>query len=130
MSEDVEKRIAQLEAEIAKLKGEEKPFVPAKPWVKTDWTAGFKLPPSCVEAMAKVVPDVVRGNPKGVTVTKAAVREPEPVKKTGGWVEATPLGPRADTKHIDRIASFFADQDKLEQVAKIAAAIKAVKNKE
>jgi hypothetical protein len=129
MTEDVEKRISALEAEIARLKEANKPaepFVPAKPWVKTDWTAGFKLPPSCVEAMAKVVPDVVRGNPSGVTITKAEVREEEP-KVKGGWVDASPLGPLPSTKYVDAIAKRFEEMDKLEQVAKIAAAIKAVK---
>ena len=120
--------VAALEAEIAKLKEEKeaKPFV-GKPWQKIDYTAGFKMPASCVEEMAKVVPDIARGNASGVTVTKAVVGEEKPKVKGTGWIDATPLGPRADTKHIDRIASFFADQDKLDQVAKIAAAIKAVK---
>jgi hypothetical protein len=130
MTDDINKRIEALEAEIAKLKEASKPaepFVPAKPWTKYDVTQNFRMPPSCVEEMARVVPDIARGNPNKTTIGKVEVKEEKPKVKGSGWVDAAPIGPRSDTKYVDAIAKHFDQMDKLEQAAKIAAAIKAVK---
>ena len=64
--DDLVRRVSALEAELAEAKkaleaGKPKPeFVPRAPMPKIDWTAGMKMPPSAVQAMARVVPDVKR----------------------------------------------------------------------
>jgi hypothetical protein len=130
MTDDINKRIDRLEAEIRKLKGEDKPSVPAKPWVKYDVTQNFRLPPSCVAEMARVVPDIPRGNPNNTTVKMAEVGQEKPKVKGSGWVDAAPIGPRQDTKYVDAIASHFNQLARLETAAKIAAAIRGVKGRE
>jgi hypothetical protein len=50
-----EDRIAALENELAKLRGEEEAKPPSKPWepLNIDWTARMGMPPSAIEAMAR-----------------------------------------------------------------------------
>ena len=65
--EDHEKRIAELEKELAALKAkaaERDAGIPKDrpPWPRYDPTEGFRLPASAARAMAAVVPDVK--NPK------------------------------------------------------------------
>jgi hypothetical protein len=139
MTDDVEKRIADLEREIAELKAkqpkEEKPFV-GKPWKKIDYTAQMTMPPSAVRAMCDAVPDdvlraVVGDHRRGVSQPGGLIKDEgeKPKVKGSGWVDAAPLGPDPSVKHIDRIASHFDQLDRLETAAKIAAPIKAVKDK-
>jgi len=64
MSDDTEKRIATLEAELAALKKAQEPkpeFKPKKPYTPIDYTAGFRLPADAAKAMAAIVPDVKGG---------------------------------------------------------------------
>jgi hypothetical protein len=62
MSEDVEKKLAELQRQLdelkAKLPAEKPEFVPRAPMPKIDWTAGMKMDASATKAMADVVPDV------------------------------------------------------------------------
>ena len=139
MTDDVEKRIADLEREIAELKAkqpkEEKPFV-GKPWKKIDYTAQMTMPPSAVRAMCDAVPDdvlraVVGDHRRGVSQPGGLIKDEgeKPVVKGSGWVDAAPLD-QPSIKHVDAIAKHFEQMDRLETIAKIAAAIKVVKNDE
>ena len=64
MSDELVKRIATLETELADLKAQlpkpEKPFVPT-PMPKIDYTENFRLPPDAAQAMARVVHDPPKG---------------------------------------------------------------------
>jgi hypothetical protein len=61
MSDELVKRIEQLEAELAELKAQlpppKKEFVPSKPWQPIDYTENFRLPADAAQKMAAVVPD-------------------------------------------------------------------------
>src|SRR5215831_10597465 len=62
--DDLAKRVAALETELAEAKKAleatkpEEPFVPKKPWQPIDWTEGMRMPPDAAQKMAAVVPDV------------------------------------------------------------------------
>ena len=60
-NEDLVKRIAALEAELAALKTQVKPKEPFKSkfeMQKIDWTEGMRMGSDAAQAMARVVPDV------------------------------------------------------------------------
>jgi hypothetical protein len=62
--DELAKRVAALEQELAEAKKSleaskpKEPFVPKKPWQPIDWTEGMRLPADAAQAMARVVPDV------------------------------------------------------------------------
>lgn len=63
MSEEYEKKIAELQRQIDELKAAQKPkepFVPKEPWQPIDWTAGMRMPASAAQEMARVVHGVKR----------------------------------------------------------------------
>jgi hypothetical protein len=120
MSEELVKRIAELERELAELKQQVKPVEdvpkPTKPWPKYDPTEGFRLPPSAAKAMASVVPDPKPtpgfnahswsqnkgpGEPGGFGPPPKPNRVPE-VKRGSGVVEPRPLEPPPGLKYIDQ----------------------------
>ena len=140
--DDLVKRIAALEKELATLKAQVKPTddagIPAdrKPWPKYDPTEGFRLPASAAKAMAQIVPDL---KPKAGFDAHAHVQTkiaapggfgPEtkpqgepPVRGTGSQKEQ-PLSPPPGIRHIDAIAEHFAEVDRAQDATKrIAAAV-------
>jgi hypothetical protein len=130
MSDDLVKRISDLERELAELKQAVKPVEdvpkPTKPWPKYDPTEGFRLPPSAVKAMANVVPDPKSspgfnahswgqnkgpgepggfGAPTGPKGTSYLVPEepmPEPVERGSGWVDPPKLEGRINEDQIKK----------------------------
>jgi hypothetical protein len=133
MSEDLTKRISELERELKELKAKVAPppveeKKAEKPWPKYDPTEGMRMPASAVRAMVDVVPDFrgiaqeqkqmsASGGFLG-TETKAAPKEPRRATET-------PIEPPSGIKYVDQIADHFDRLDKLETMRKIADAIKA-----
>jgi hypothetical protein len=136
MTDDLTKRIADLERELRELKAQLPPppveeKKPRQPWPKYDPTEGFRMPASAVKAMVDVVPDM-----RGIAQEQKQVSVPggfgAPAKSGGeaavrgsGWQDPGKLEPPSGIKHVDAIAQHFATLDKLETVKKIADAIKA-----
>jgi len=62
--DDLARRVARLEAELAEAKKALETVKPKEPFKsrlempKIDWTENFRLPPDAAQAMARVVPDV------------------------------------------------------------------------
>jgi hypothetical protein len=130
--DDLAKRIAKLEAELAALKAEVKPaptepFKLKEPWKKYDPTEGMTLPPSAAKAMAAVVPDLPKGggfNAHAHAQTKVGVPsgfgEPPKsgtaklVERGSGWVEPRPLEPPSGVKICDQMMDVQDARDKAE----------------
>jgi hypothetical protein len=117
--EDVSKRIAALEAELAALKAQMKPAedVPKarKPWPKYDPTEGMGMPPSAMKPMVNLIPDPPKGG--GFNAHAHAQSKPgvpggfgEPPKSTSvgavergsGWVEPAKLDSPPGLKYVDQ----------------------------
>ena len=135
MSEDLTKRIADLERELRELKAQlppppDEPYKPKKPWPKYDPTEGFRMPASAVKAMVDVVPDM-----RGIAQEQKQVPAPggfgttakpgKAVERGSGWQDPGKLEPPPGVKHVDAIAEHFDRLDRLETMKKIADAIKA-----
>ena len=118
MDDEVVKRIAALETELAALKAQvvkppEKP-IERKPWPKYDPTEGFRLPASAAKAMAAIVPDPKPGpgfNAHAHAQTKPGVpggfgppnTEPaKPVERGSGWTEPRPLEGPSGLRYVDQ----------------------------
>jgi hypothetical protein len=115
--DDLAKRIAALEAELAALKAEVKPAEPTLKakgaWPKYDPTEGFRLPPSAAKAMAAVVPDV-KDRSKLPDTRRASYPEPggfgPPPRSTGlgavergsGWIEPSKLEGPPGLRYVDQ----------------------------
>ena len=105
--DDLSKRIAALEAELAALKAQvkpaEQPLKAKGTWPRYDPTEGFRLPASAAKAMANVVPDPKAregfnahahaqtkvGVPGGFGEAPKSIGKP--VERGSGWVEPRPL---------------------------------------
>jgi hypothetical protein len=126
--DDLAKRIASLEAELAQLKAEVKPMEdvpkPTKPWPRYDPTEQMRMPPNAVKAMTAVVPEM-RDRSKLPDTRRASYPEPggfgppktgsEPVKPRGsGWVEPRPLEPPSGVKICDQMMDVQDAIDKAE----------------
>jgi hypothetical protein len=133
-NEELAKRIANLERELAELKAqvkpvEVKPVKAEKPWPKYDPTEGMRMPASAVRAMVDVVPDfrgIAQEQKQGVAAP-GGLPSPEPraEKKEPRRAVETPLEPPSGIQHVDAIAAHFDRLDRLETMKKIADAIKA-----
>jgi hypothetical protein len=117
---NIEQRLAELEAEIAELKGA-KPSEPSTPWVRRDpldlvyaqQGIGGQLP-EWQQDMAKAVDDdVVRAIVGDHTRSRVAQPSPAPQKSTGnGWQELRPLEPPPGQREIAAIADHFDRVDR------------------
>jgi len=58
MNDDLAKRVAKLEEELAEAKKAKEPFKPKAPMPRFDPTEGMRMPPSAVKPMADLIPDV------------------------------------------------------------------------
>jgi hypothetical protein len=118
--EDLEKRIAELEAKLEP-PPPKAPFVPP-PRQHYDPTEGATnvVTPWMLE-MARAVPtslvrDIVKDFGRGPTQLKPMVPPGEPPPAVASTV---PIGPPAGIQHVDAIAKGFADREKLEELAKL-----------
>jgi hypothetical protein len=121
-NEELAKKIADLENELAKLKAQQvKPpttrelldAAAKRPFQKYDPTEGFRLPASAAQAMAAIVPDAkdVGGfDPHAWAQTKVAERggfgapeKREPVEKKLAWLNRTPLSSPPGVKICDQM---------------------------
>jgi hypothetical protein len=99
-----EQRIAELEKELAKLKGE-KPR-PSEPWQKYDPTAQMTMPPSAVAAMVAAVPDNIMrdivGDARRSVQPRSMIAEPQrtedPKPKGTGSIDPIPIKPPPASK--------------------------------
>ena len=110
MSDDQEKRIADLERELKALKAKAdppEPYKPEKPWQKIDFTERFQMPASAVKAMVDVVPDM-----RGIVEEQRHGRSepgffpPSPAKKPEekrGPPREIPLGPPSGVAICDQM---------------------------
>jgi hypothetical protein len=133
-NEELAKRIADLERELAELKAQVKPVevrpvkAEQKPWPKYDPTEGMRMPASAVKAMVDVVPDFrgIAQEQKQMSSSGGFLgTEPRTEKKEPRRAVETPLEPPSGIKYVDQIADHFDRLDKLETMKKIADAIKA-----
>ena len=120
MSDDVEKKIADLQRQIDELRKAQEPkepFIPKREWQKIDYTEQMRMPASAAQAMAAIVPDVKRsmsredvesgwarsktsspsglGPPSGGNWDKGERREEPPVEersKFEAWRQSTSWG--------------------------------------
>jgi hypothetical protein len=117
-NEELVKRIATLERELAELKAQlakpEKPFVPM-PMPKYDPTEGMSMPMSAMKPMVDLInPKDVKFDPNawarnrypqpggfGSPVGPSGAREPE-VKRGSGLVDPAPLSQPPGIKYIDQ----------------------------
>ena len=115
-NEELAKRIAALEAELAALKAEVKPAEPTLKakgaWPKYDPTEGFRLPPSAAKAMAAIVPDM-KDRSKLPDTRRPSYPEPggfgppksgpsKAVDRGSGWVEPSKLEGPPGLKYVDQ----------------------------
>jgi hypothetical protein len=117
---NIEQRLAELEAEIAKLKGE-KSAEPSKPWVRVDpldrvyaqQGIGGQLP-EWQATMAAAVDDAqvraIVGDHTRRSVAQPVVQPP--VERRTGWAPMRPLEPPPGQKHIEAIADHFDRLDR------------------
>jgi len=102
-----EQRIAELEKELAKVKGE-KPR-PSEPWQKYDPTAQMTMPASALAAMVAAVPDRLVADIVGDARRQSALKPlnpdtPKPQQKGTGWRDETGFPDRThDFELMDRI---------------------------
>ena len=130
--EELAKRIADLEAELAQLKSElpppKKEFVSKKPWQPIDYTEQCRLPADAAQAMARVVPDVERsgfnehahaqtkvGSPGGFGPEKwvEKKRQPMPLKKVAEVVDTRSPQTRIFDAMVDALVGGPNDTSKL-----------------
>jgi hypothetical protein len=112
-----EQRIAELEKELAKLKGEEPR--PSEPWPKFDPTAQMTMPPSAVAAMVAAVPDNImrdivgdaRRSVEPRSMIAEAQRTEEPKPKGTGFIDPVPLRPPPGVKLLDEMMDVEAAKD-------------------
>jgi hypothetical protein len=121
-----------------KAKVEPKPPEPTKVSAmvmpRYDPTEGFRMPPSAARETARVVPDVKDqkfsqhaweqtkvGQPGGFGPSTRACGE---TVRGSGWEDPKPLSPPSGIKYIDQVAAHFDARDKLDNIKRIANAIK------
>jgi len=128
-----EQRIAELEKEIARLKGE-KPR-PSEPWPRYDPTAQMTMPPSAVAAMVAAVPDRLMrdivGDARRSVQPRSMIAEPqrteEPKPKGSGFIDPVPIKPPPGIKLLDEMMDV---QDELDRRSAVASRVdEAIRSK-
>src|SRR5262245_58428277 len=107
----VEEQIRALQSQIDALRMQQRPRGIAAPLSTpmggtVDYSAGFTLPRSAIEAMQSIGTDVVRGivsdNQRAAQRQAPPASRAAPAKRGNGWADARPITPPPGLQYVDQ----------------------------